>query len=125
MTDARRCILDVGNCDPDHSNIRGMLEANFEVQIDRVMFVADAVAQLQQKRFDLVMVNRLIFDDGSDGGELIRRMQKDGFADTPVMMISNYAESQQAALADGAVQGFGKGAICDPSTIKLLSSYLG
>ena len=124
MSNTRRRVLDAGNCNPDHSSIRNMLEENFEVQIDRVMFVADAVALLREQRYDLVMVNRLIFDDGSDGGELIRQMQKDGLGDTPVMMISNFAESQEAAMADGAVRGFGKGAIGDPATITLLSEYL-
>jgi CheY-like chemotaxis protein len=70
------------------------------------------------------MVNRLIFADGSDGTELIRRMQADGYADTPVMLISNYAESQEKAVGQGAVPGFGKAAVGAPETLELLGQYL-
>ncbi|MFQ5489488.1 MAG: hypothetical protein ACE5GE_02095 [Phycisphaerae bacterium] len=124
MKSTRRRVLDVGNCNPDHGNIRHMLEGNFDVDIDRVMFVEEALARLGQGRYDLVMVNRLIFDDGSDGGELIRRMQAEGFQDTPVMLISNYDDAQQKAQSDGAVPGFGKANIGTPETLELLGNYL-
>ena len=117
-------VLEVGNCDPDHGNMRRMLEANFDARIDRVMFVDEALAKLGQGRYDLVMVNRLIFDDGGDGGELIRRMQTDGYRDTPVIMISNYDDAQQKAPNDGAVPGFGKADLGEPATIQLVSKYL-
>lgn len=124
MASQGRRVLDVGNCDPDHGNVRRMLEGNFHAQIDRVMFVDEALARLGQGRYDLVMVNRVIFDDGSDGGELIRRMQTDGYQDTPVMMISNYDDAQQKAQNDGAIRGFGKANIDAPQTIELLDKYL-
>lgn len=125
MANQGKRVLEVGNCDPDHGSIRRMLEANFDAPIDRVMFVDEALARLGQGRYDLVMVNRLIFDDGSDGGELIRRMQADGHQETPVMMISNYDDAQQKAQDDGAVPGFGKANIDAPQTVELLDRYLG
>ena len=125
MASQGKRVLEVGNCDPDHESIRRMLEANFNAPIDRVMFVHEALAKLGQGRYDLVLVNRLIFEDGSDGGELIRRMQTGGYQDTPVMMISNYDDAQQKAQNDGAIPGFGKANIDAPQTVELLDRYLG
>ncbi len=124
MTDDKPCVLEVGNCTPDHGRISDMLEEHFDVTLDRVMFVGEALEKLAGQRYALVMVNRLIFDDNSDGGELIRRMQTDGHKDTPVMMLSNYDDAQAQAVSDGAVQGFGKAAVGTPATVELLARYL-
>jgi len=118
-------ILDVGNCDPDHSMIRRMLIENFDVEIDRVMFVDEAVEKMRGGRYDLVLVNRLIFDDGSEGAELLRRAKADSALQAaPIMMISNFPEAQQASVAAGGVPGFGKNSIFDPATRDRLSQYL-
>lgn len=120
-----RRVLDVGNCDPDHSGIRLMLLRNFDVQIERVMFVPEALALLERTTCDLVLVNRLIFADGSDGLELVRAMRADQrFQGTPVMLISNFPEAQRAAQAAGAVPGFGKARVGAPETVELLAEYL-
>ncbi|MCP4247764.1 MAG: hypothetical protein GY778_12015 [bacterium] len=124
MTGPTACVLDVGNCDPDHARIRVLLEGNFAVDIDRVMFVDEALAKLADGPYSLVMVNRLIFDDGSDGGRLIREMQAGEHRDIPVMLISNYPEAQEKAVTEGAVRGFGKAAVGEPATVELLSAYL-
>ncbi|NOT00029.1 MAG: response regulator [Phycisphaerales bacterium] len=118
-------VLDVGNCDPDHAAIRRLLD-RFDTHVDRVMFVDEAMAALRESTYDLVLVNRLVFADSSDGLELVTRMQADPqIRDTPVMMISNFADAQQRAVAAGARPGFGKSALDDPRTMALLSSYLG
>ena len=46
-------------------------------------------------------------------------------ADVPVMVVSNFEEAQTAAVASGAVQGFGKSALNADATIALLKEYLG
>src|SRR5262245_5870920 len=95
-------LLDVGNCNPDHSMIRQMLTENFEVTIDRVMFVDEAMEKLNSNRYDLVLFNRLVFDDGSEGIELLRRAKAESnLANTPMMMISNFPEAQAASQAAG------------------------
>jgi CheY-like chemotaxis protein len=117
-------VLDVGNCDPDHANIRQLLERCYAV-VDRVMFVEDALRRLRESGYDLVLVNRLIFADGSDGLPLVERMQADeSLRRIPVMMISNYPEAQDRAVAAGAARGFGKAALHDPRTMDLLRSVL-
>lgn len=118
-------VLDVGQCDPDHSAIRRMLDGHFAVEIDRVMFVEEALDRLAQNRYDLVLVNRLIFADQSDGAELIRRMKEDAtLADTPIMLVSNHAEAQRRAVRLGAAPGFGKAALDSRVTLERLAGYL-
>jgi len=124
MSSGASHALDVGNCDPDHRGIRDLLERHFDVTVDRARLVDEAMTQLGRQRYDLVLVNRIIFDDDSDGSELIRRMQHDGHKTTPVMLISNYADAQERAVADGAVRGFGKAALHDPATVQLLARHL-
>jgi CheY-like chemotaxis protein len=118
-------VLDVGNCDPDHRALRALLSEHFEVTVDRVMFVSEALAALRNAVYGLVLVNRRIFADDSDGLPLITAMQSDPeLARTPIMMISNYADAQAGAVAAGAVSGFGKATIHAPATIRLLAEYL-
>lgn len=102
-----------------------MLESHFDVAIDRVMHVDDALALMRQHQYALVLFNRLIFDSGAEGIELVRSAKADpALAATPMMMISNYAEAQAAAVQAGAIEGFGKAAIDAPATIARLSRYL-
>lgn len=118
-------VLDVGNCNPDHGMIQQLLTEHFNVQIDRVMFVDDALARMQEQSYALVLFNRLIFDGGSEGIDLLHRAKADAsLAKTPLMMISNFAKAQDTAVAAGAERGFGKSALSDPQTVELLAQYL-
>jgi len=125
MPSAKAQVLDVGNCSPDHGMIRQMLTKHFDVDIDCVMFVDEALAKMREKNYSLVLFNRLIFADGSPGIELLQKAKADGrLADTPMMMVSNYARAHQDAVAAGAEPGFGKAELFDPRTISLLSNHL-
>lgn len=125
MSERRSRLLDVGNCDPDHAAIHRMLTENFDVQVDRVMFVDEALNHMRENRYDLVLFNRLVFDDASEGIELVRRAKEDAALESiPLMMISNYPEAQAASVAAGGVRGFGKSVISDSSTLDLLAAYL-
>ena len=118
-------VLDVGQCSPDHAGIRSTISRRFDAEIDRVMFVEEAVAAMRSRRYDLVLVNRRIFDDDSDGLELIRRSKADdALKDVPVMMVSNFADAQQAAIAAGAEPGFGKAQLHEESTVERLGRFL-
>lgn len=88
------------------------------------MFVAEAQAALGRKQYDLVLVNRRIFADDSDGLALLRSIQTLPGARPPVMLVSNFADAQDAAVAAGAVRGFGKAALGDDETIRRLAEYL-
>lgn len=118
-------VLDVGNCDPDHSAMRATLSQHFDVQVECVMFVEEALAALREKAFDLVLVNRKIFADGSPGLELVQQITADAkLRTTPVMMVSNFPEAQDAAVAAGAVRGFGKAALNREETLQRLAEFL-
>ena len=99
-------ILDVGNCDPDHSFISGAL-AQLEADLVRVHSAQEAMEQLDQGAFDLVIVNRLFDRDGGSGLELIEAINARNAA-PQTMLISNYDDAQQQAQEKGALRGFGK-----------------
>jgi len=118
-------VLDVGNCTPDHVMIRRMLTDHFDVNVDRVMFVSEALERMKQQAYALILVNRLIFEDGSDGLELLRQSRRDlPTLNTPIMLVSNYPEAQARAIEAGAAPGFGKATIGSRQTIEMLSRYL-
>lgn len=125
MSTTSNRVLDVGNCNADSAAIRAMLERHFAVGLDRVMYIGDAIEKMRNNRYDLVLVNRLIFEDDSQGLELVRRAKSDAAVQSaPIMMLSNHADAQATAVAEGAVAGFGKANIDHLSTVELLGQYL-
>lgn len=117
-------VLDVGNCDPDHGAIRAMLTENFDVAIDRVMFVSEALAAMQQTAYSLVLVNRLIFADESPGAALLDALQKNAAPHPPVMLVSNFPEAHADAVSRGGVSGFGKASLRSAETLRRLAQFL-
>ena len=102
-------VLDVGNCGPDHSAIRTYLTRNFDVEVVQVDDAAGAMAQLLAGSFDLVLVNRKLDNDYSDGMDVIRTLKSEPrIAQVPVMLITNYPDHQDTAIEIGAIRGFGK-----------------
>jgi len=73
-----------------------------------------------------VLVNRKLDCDYSDGVDVIRQIKADPeLAEIPVMLITNYAEHQEAAVAIGALRGFGKLEYGKPETLERLQPILG
>jgi CheY-like chemotaxis protein len=102
-------VLDVGQCGPDHATIRSYFSRNFDCEIVQTHGADDTLAQLKKGRFDLVLINRKLDADYSDGIEILRKIKADAaIADVPVMIVTNYPEHQDAAVAEGALRGFGK-----------------
>src|SRR4029079_12762075 len=118
-----KCVLDVGQCGPDHSSIRSYLKRNFDCEVVQVDDAAAALAQLKDGQFDLVLVNRKLDSDYSDGIEVIRAIKADqGAASVPVLLVTNYPEHQDAAIAVGAIRGFGKLEFAKPETRERLAA---
>ena len=115
--------LDIGNCGPDHGAIANMIRTNFGAEADHANAADDAWPLLEKNDYDLVMVNRHLDLDGSSGMHVIGQVQEK-YANLPMMLITNFAEHQDAAVAAGAVRGFGKNTIGSAATIELLSNYL-
>ena len=118
-------VLDVGQCNPDHSSISKILRKHFDVEIARAALPDDALGQLRDGRFDLVLINRKLDADYSDGTEILRAIKADeSLCDIPVMLVSNYADAQQAAVIAGAEYGFGKAELDSPETAERLAKFL-
>jgi two-component system chemotaxis response regulator CheY len=118
-------VLSVGQCAPDHGTISRYLTKNFKCEIAKADDAAEALAQLKSDRFDLVLVNRKLDIDYSDGIEVIRQIKSDPtIADVPVMLVTNYPDHQEAAIAEGAIRGFGKLEYDKPETRERLASVL-
>jgi CheY-like chemotaxis protein len=119
-------VLSVGQCWADHGALEHLLERQFQAKLVNAATAADAVEQLRQVAFDLVLVNRVFDADGGSGVELIKQVKADSeLAAVPVMMVSNYEDAQREAQAAGAVPGFGKAALGHPQTAARLRPYLG
>ena len=120
-----KTVLSIGQCAPDHSAISGMLNSNFDVEIQTATFAPEALEKMRAVRFDLVLVNRKLDADYSDGTDIIKAMQTDeALACMPIMLITNYPEHDEAAVKLGAVSGFGKAALSDAGTIERLAAFL-
>ena len=118
-------VLDVGQCGPDHYSIRTYLTRNFECDIVQVDDAAGALAELKANSFDLVLVNRKLDVDYSDGIDVIRTLKSDAeIAKVPMMLVTNYPEHQDAAIAAGAIRGFGKLEFGKPETKAALAAVL-
>jgi two-component system chemotaxis response regulator CheY len=92
------------------------------VQVDDA---AGALAELKGEHFDLVLVNRKLDRDYSDGIEVIRKLKADpDAASVPVMLVTNYPEHQASAVAIGAIPGFGKLEFQKPETREKLAEFL-
>jgi CheY-like chemotaxis protein len=119
-------VIDCGNCGPDHSAIRGKIQREFGAQVVQTHGAEDTLERLAVGPVKLVLVNRKLDRDYSDGMDVIRQIRSDErWQDIPVMLVTNYVEHQQAAIQLGAMQGFGKLSLSDPQTTELLKSVLG
>jgi len=118
-------VLDVGQCDPDHAAISRLLQSRFGAEIVRACGLADTLDALRRAPFALVLVNRKLDADYSDGLEIIKAIKADpSVAAVPVMLVSNYAEAHQEAVAVGALTGFGKAELTRPETEEKLRAVL-
>lgn len=120
-----KVVLDIGNCNPDHAAIASMLKKHFDVQVLRAHQWSDAQTLLQSQPVDLILINRKLDIDYSDGIEILRALKASTWRNIPVMLITNYAEHQQQAVAQGAILGFGKLELSSPETREKLRAVLG
>ncbi len=108
-------VLSVGNCVPDNRAIAAMIESQFQAEVLSAESLVQTLALMRAQSFDLVLVNRVLDRDGSDGLEVIRQIKAAAdLCDTPVMLITNFPEYQQRRQEAGALEGFGKQALHAP-----------
>lgn len=119
-------VLDVGNCGPDFGSITRFLTANFDCTVEQAHGPEETLAKLRGGEYALVTINRKLDQDYSDGAEILKQIKADpAIQQTPVMLITNYAEHQDAAVELGAERGFGKLQFGEPETLEKLTPFLG
>jgi CheY-like chemotaxis protein len=117
--------VDIGNCDPDFNSIQKMLTGKYNVVVQRCHQLTDAIQFLSEHRVDLILINRKLDVDYTDGVEILRHLKLSPlYKSIPTMIVTNYAEHQEAAVADGAEYGFGKLQYGEPATHERLSRFL-
>jgi CheY-like chemotaxis protein len=117
-------VLSIGNCGFDNGSLRSVVSA-FGAEVAVADDWSDAAELLRREKFDLVLVNRKLDADGSDGLEIIREIkQTPEFKATPVMLLSNYPEYQAQAIAAGGEPGFGKSQLHSRETSERLGKFL-
>lgn len=101
-----------------------MVSRNFEgVAVDQAHQAVDAVSLIDQNEYAMVVVNRLLDCDGSQGMDVITEL-KAKQPDLPIMLVTNYQEHQDAAIAAGCAPGYGKSDLFSPATVDLFRGYL-
>ncbi len=120
-----KTVLDVGNCNPDHAAIQKMLTSHYDVVVLRTDQLSDTVQLLSHQKVDLIVINRKLDIDYTDGVEILRHLkQQADIKSIPTMIITNYSEQQLTAVAEGAEYGFGKLQYSEPATHERLSRFL-
>ena len=118
-------VLSVGQCGADHYGITQYLRQHFDARITAADRQDEALERLREGGIDLVLVNRKLDIDGSDGLRIVRAIKGDPeFAETPVMLVSNYPDAQQQAVAAGAEYGFGKSEYGSAEVLERLRRFL-
>jgi CheY-like chemotaxis protein len=120
-----RKVLSIGQCEPDSAALARFLTKHFDVSIDRAALPDEALGKMRSDRYDLVLINRKLDADYSDGTEILKAIKgDDDLARTPVMVVSNYEEAQREAAALGAEYGFGKLEYAKPEVVERLKPFL-
>ncbi len=118
-------VLDIGNCQHDHGLIATMLKKHFSVEVLQAHSADEALKTLRSEKCDLVLVNRTLDADMQMGYRYELVKQDNELSAIPIMLISNYEQYQDQAMAAGAAPGFGKKQLNDPRTLDRLAPYLG
>ncbi len=115
----------VGHCGPDSSYLRMIVaRAGRDIQV----LAADDENELKQlldRGVDLLLLNRQLdygFDD-TEGVALIRRLHG-RHPNVKLMLVSNYPDAQAAAVAEGALPGFGKRELNTPKVAEMIREAL-
>ena len=120
----KKRVLDIGNCAMDHGAIRALIEREFDAELVQCHDQQSALKQLKQTSVDLVLINRKLDRDGSDGLAILKQLTSEHGPALPVMLITNYEEYQQIAEDHGAVPGFGKAELTSATTRERLAKHL-
>lgn len=115
----------VGHCSPDSSHLTMALSA--AVPGAKVIRVTNDAGtdKLLEEGVDLLLINRAMEHGYSEavGTDYLRKL-KSNYPAVKMMLISNFADAQEAAVKEGALPGFGKNAVMSADTKKKLQEAL-
>lgn len=121
---AHRIVL-VGHCGPDSSFLRiAAKRAAPHAEITAAHDAASLKAEIERGA-SLLLINRVLeygFDT-EHGVELIQRVVAQSPA-VKTMLVSNFPEAQAAAVAAGALPGFGKSELNQPHVMRNIAAAL-
>jgi two-component system chemotaxis response regulator CheY len=115
----------VGHCGPDSSFLRIAVS---KAERDATVLMIDDDSDLKRALddgVDLLLLNRQLdygFNE-REGVALIRKFRAN-YPGVKTMLVSNYPDAQAAAVAEGALPGFGKREIGTPRVNDLLRNAL-
>jgi two-component system, chemotaxis family, chemotaxis protein CheY len=103
-------VLLVGHCGPDASYLRMVVRsADKEVRVVLINDEQQLRAALDEEDIDLILFNReLGYGFTEEEGVSVIKWLKPNYPSLRMMLVSNYPEAQSAAVAAGALPGFGK-----------------
>lgn len=114
-------VLSLGQCAADNYSLTRFLEKHFQTKVWPVDTFAEALDCLTNNPFDLILVNRILDQNGAEGLDFIQQIKNaPAWKNMPVMLVSNYPDAQQQAVALGALPGFGKAGLGEAQTIARL-----
>ncbi len=114
-------IVLVGHCGPDSSYLR--ITVAKAVPGAQVVSADDdaSLGKALGDGVDLLLLNRQLdygFDE-TEGVGLLKRLRKI-YPELKAMLVSNYPDAQAAAVAEGALPGFGKRDLGSPRVAELI-----
>jgi DNA-binding response OmpR family regulator len=119
-----KSVLSIGQCCADHSSISRLINQHFQVEIINADSSTEAFSLIDSKTFSLILVNRIFDSNAESGLEFIEKYYSKKASASPIMLVSNFEQSQKDALKLGADIGFGKNALTSPDTLLKLKKHL-
>lgn len=121
-----KTVLNVGQCRPDTAAIGHFLKSSFGASMISTDRMDDTMTALREHTIDLVLINRKLDADYSDGMEILKAIKQDEVLSAiPVMLVSNFAEWQEKAVEAGAVYGIGKAELSSADATERVRKALG
>ncbi len=100
-------VLIAGHCSYDTGNIKNLLARVGPVQSLTADSREATLSAVENHDIHLVLLNRIFEETRTSGVDLISEI-KSAKPQTKVMLVSNLPDAQAAAVARGALPGFGK-----------------
>lgn len=124
-------ILLVGHCGIDTPPLTAFLSTKFKAVVEGARNADDAKSMIAAGGFDLALINRVLIGDSpyiyqkheGSGVTLLRELVASGTR-TKLMIVSNFTEAQDAAVALGGVPGFGKRNFEDGAAERIIAAAL-